>query len=410
MVYFKHIFPVAAMLAVRACIEISAAASEIQGMLTPPGITLQNQIANETGYAENVDVRFGDAEGITLYRRTNRQPCDAKCLEGWRPALAGSSSSRAVNWAIVSLGNGKKQWSYEGRLLYRSAKDLQWGELNGSGAGWEVARPEPGKFVLRPNIIAVRESELLSGFVLIDATRGRLIYSFAGDPRKDNAGCLNKACAQRFVALQAPQSAHPVGGFTILARRDGVSQWAYKNKGLYTYSEDSDVSDANGKDLDLRFQPVIVARYFLPSSVVIHPSRIGGVLTTTDNRTLYARDAVRLPPLGTHSARGGTMGLTSLGRKIGRDGCNAECETKFPPFLAPTGAQPSGYWSLVDRGDAKQWAYKGYALYTSVMDKNPGDMLAHDEYDLKAVNTDLDAAKDLPKEWHAGLYWRAAIP
>jgi predicted lipoprotein with Yx(FWY)xxD motif len=46
----------------------------------------------------------------------------------------------------------------------------------------------------------------------------------------------------------------------------------------------------------------------------------------------------------------------------------------WPAFAAPADAKPVGDWSVVTRADgAKQWAYKGKALYRSAKDKAPGD-------------------------------------
>jgi predicted lipoprotein with Yx(FWY)xxD motif len=46
----------------------------------------------------------------------------------------------------------------------------------------------------------------------------------------------------------------------------------------------------------------------------------------------------------------------------------------WPALTAPADAKPAGDWSLVTRADgAKQWAYRGKALYLSAKDKAPGD-------------------------------------
>ncbi|MSR16065.1 MAG: hypothetical protein EXR86_16250 [Gammaproteobacteria bacterium] len=52
------------------------------------------------------------------------------------------------------------------------------------------------------------------------------------------------------------------------------------------------------------------------------------------------------------------------------------CAEEWPPVLAPADAKPIGAWTIVDRPDGrKQWAYEGYSLYTSMLDKQPGDVL-----------------------------------
>jgi predicted lipoprotein with Yx(FWY)xxD motif len=51
------------------------------------------------------------------------------------------------------------------------------------------------------------------------------------------------------------------------------------------------------------------------------------------------------------------------------------CTSVWPPVLAPEGAKPVGKWSIIERDDgAAQWAYDGQPLYTSTLDRQPGDV------------------------------------
>jgi predicted lipoprotein with Yx(FWY)xxD motif len=50
------------------------------------------------------------------------------------------------------------------------------------------------------------------------------------------------------------------------------------------------------------------------------------------------------------------------------------CVQLWPPVLAPADAKPVDKWTVVKRPDgAMQWAYDGYPMYTSILDKRPGD-------------------------------------
>lgn len=52
------------------------------------------------------------------------------------------------------------------------------------------------------------------------------------------------------------------------------------------------------------------------------------------------------------------------------------CTQVWPPVPAPEDAEEVGKWTIVEREDgSKQWAYDGYPLYTSDLDKEPGDVL-----------------------------------
>ncbi len=49
------------------------------------------------------------------------------------------------------------------------------------------------------------------------------------------------------------------------------------------------------------------------------------------------------------------------------------CIQVWPALYAPEGAKEIGKWTVVDRPDGKkQWAYDGFAVYTSVLDTKPG--------------------------------------
>lgn len=51
------------------------------------------------------------------------------------------------------------------------------------------------------------------------------------------------------------------------------------------------------------------------------------------------------------------------------------CVEMWPPVLASANAEPVGKWSVVERSNGdKQWAYDGYALYTSALDEQVGDV------------------------------------
>jgi predicted lipoprotein with Yx(FWY)xxD motif len=52
------------------------------------------------------------------------------------------------------------------------------------------------------------------------------------------------------------------------------------------------------------------------------------------------------------------------------------CAQAWPPVLAAGHAKAVGSWTIFTRKDGKrQWAYRGYALYTSALDQQPGDVL-----------------------------------
>jgi predicted lipoprotein with Yx(FWY)xxD motif len=52
------------------------------------------------------------------------------------------------------------------------------------------------------------------------------------------------------------------------------------------------------------------------------------------------------------------------------------CAEVWPPAFAPDDAKPVGAFTIIERKDGrKQWAYDERALYTSILDKFPGDVM-----------------------------------
>jgi len=78
-----------------------------------------------------------------------------------------------------------------------------------------------------------------------------------------------------------------------------------------------------------------------------------GVLATPSGATLYTFDK---------DAAGS-----------GKSVCNGPCAQLWPPLAAQASDQASGDWTVVTRDDgSKQWAYKGWPLYTYSKDEKPG--------------------------------------
>lgn len=58
----------------------------------------------------------------------------------------------------------------------------------------------------------------------------------------------------------------------------------------------------------------------------------------------------------------------------GKSNCNGDCAVKWPPLMAPAGAQGRGDLGVVTRADGKaQWAWRGMPLYLWPEDQDPGD-------------------------------------
>ncbi|WP_428243424.1 COG4315 family predicted lipoprotein [Gynuella sp.] len=74
--------------------------------------------------------------------------------------------------------------------------------------------------------------------------KGMTLYTFA----KDSVGTSNcyDGCAANWPPFAAKKNAKTWGEFSVIERKDGTYQWAYKNQPLYTWVGDRQAGDING--------------------------------------------------------------------------------------------------------------------------------------------------------------------
>jgi predicted lipoprotein with Yx(FWY)xxD motif len=392
-------------------------------LATPLGITLKTvrigQGVNVPGQSSNQPRQrliFSDANSQPLYISNKDEPgksnCVDQCAATWPPALVSAGAQPVGEWTQVARADGSKQWAFRGHPLYTYTKDAApagggaMGMFGGGGSpqghdveGHQIWELQPETWMQLPAGLTVEEVQTAPGQALANA-KGRPLYMF-------DTKAADKTTSKDWLPVEAPQVALPVGDFTVVARGDGIYQWAYQGRPLFTYRGDIELGDSNGKEVDPRFELALVMRYYMPPDVAIQrDQRRGGVLVAAKTgHALYARDRAYANMEGGHNARGGNRGNPSTGKSIGLTGCDAACEQTWQPLVAPADAQPSGHWSVFTRADgSKQWAYQGYALYSYLKEK-PGQVTGFDIYDL-AVN---DSTKQLVAS-NLGLYWRVTSP
>jgi predicted lipoprotein with Yx(FWY)xxD motif len=83
----------------------------------------------------------------------------------------------------------------------------------------------------------------------------------------------------------------------------------------------------------------------------------------------------------THTA--GLMSPYPAGLELPELDNRKSCAEVWPPVFATDDAKPVGDFTVITRKDGrKQWAYNEHALYTSFLDKEPGDVLAATTRDM----------------------------
>jgi predicted lipoprotein with Yx(FWY)xxD motif len=370
---------------------------------TPPGITLRLRTLEDRRAAKQI--LYADAHGMTLYARdadgadSSRDAshadsgpvapgCAGDCAPEWPPALAPAGASADGDWSLIARDDGSRQWAYRGRPLHRYAGDSKVGESGGDGADggrWHVALYRPASGLALPDAVGVHDVGDAGGAVLTDGS-GMTLYELDAPGSRRPPDCLGRDCTREWAPLEAPEIAVPTGDFATLSREDGITQWTFRGRPLYTYRGDLKPEDANGAGIDPRFRPALVLRFFMPGGAEIRRNiTLGAILATAAGATLYQRDLVINEER--HEFRS-DHGSPALGRSLGTAACDRECTHEWPPFRAPRDAVPGGYWDVLTRADGSlQWAYKGFALYTYAKDE-PGQISGHEIHTLGEVVDD----------------------
>jgi predicted lipoprotein with Yx(FWY)xxD motif len=417
----------------------SLAASSDASVATPPGITLQalgtgqgSAMAFSLTQVPRTQIAFADAKGMTLYTYDKDSPgksrCEAACTKFWPPAIAPRSARAAGDWTLFKRGDGTRQWQYRGKPVYTFVRDTEVGSTFGRSPnrpffprpgragpakpqqppGWNLALLYPLSDVPMPEGVGTREVGDANGLAFIDQS-GKTIYAFQG-----RAKAVVKL-AEQWTPLVAPALARPVGEWSVLARDDGIRQWTYRGKPLFTFAGDLAPGDANGVGLSKDWEAALAVSFYLPPQVRLEQTLgRGKVLADQNGLTLYRRDGIAIDYGGGQSARHGVPLYPGVGRSIGVSlkGCEGQCLASWHPFVAPANAQPDGFWAVAIRPDGvHQWVYQGYALYTFSGDKKPGDMNGNDIFNA-VLSDDPKQANDVgtPMTGTANLYWTIAYP
>lgn len=353
-------------------------------LATPAGITLQlsASIPGVTGRASS-DVLYADGEGMALYTQEAMplaaRSCDPECARTFVPVAASAAAAPVQGWTLTMRADGLRQWAFHLLPVYRCIRDKEVGDAlcDGYAGTWHIAAFRPERDLQLPGDVSARETSDARGVALVD-DQGLTLYIFQGLMRGSGEACTN--CTGDWVPMEAPVAAASVGDFSVIARNDGINQWAYHDKALYKFRGDQRPGDVLGEQRNPQLLPALIARYFMPDNVSVfqHP-QLGKILVTSSGQTLYERDRV-IP--GEHQGFREDRGSPALGRSLGAASCDQNCGQIWRPLRAAPDSLSSAYWSVLMRPDGtRQWAYKGFALYTYSAEK-PGEINGNEVYEL----------------------------
>ena len=424
----------------------SAAAEEGTAPPTvPPGVTLVEVVRElSASAAQLLWTRLGDEEGRTLLfaedYRTGGSACVAACADEFPPLPAPDGAEPFADWSLLRRPDGRLQWAYQLRPLHTWSREEEPGEVatnvglaetanlklaerpEAAGAllpppGWRVARFEPQRAIAVPD--GIEASLVLSAqAVVLTDFAGFTLYAFDGAVADDGQRCSDGGCAIDWRPVAAPALALDVGDFSVVSRADGSRQWAYRGRPLYRYRGDLLPGDAHGRAADVRWHLAVLSESFRPPRVAVTALEGYGDALSVDGMTLYSGSAFQ-KYWGGRNLRDSFKNAWHRGKRLGGDACaDDECLRLWRPFHAPPDARSTGFWEVVARADGtRQWAYKGYALYTYADDEAPGQNRGQATYSFAKPDggpADIERAVWLAELGDtyggAGVYWNVAKP
>ena len=94
-----------------------------------------------------------------------------------------------------------------------------------------------------PGLAMAAEPAMMKDGMMVDH-KGMTLYTFD----KDTGGksMCNGDCAKNWPPLMAPADAKAEGKWTVIKRDDGMMQYAYDGKPLYTFVKDAKPGDMTG--------------------------------------------------------------------------------------------------------------------------------------------------------------------
>lgn len=442
---FSAIFAATALMSSPAFFVSGPAAADEVPPTVPEGVTLVEVVRElPLSQPELLWLRPGDANGRTLFvseaDEAGVSNCVGTCAEEFPPLLASAMAAAFGDWTVTQREDGARQWVYQGQPLYTWSKEEEPGVVatnvgltetaNSKLAetaveagdllppeGWAVARFHPDATILMPDGIEATMVAAAQGVILTDH-RGHALYAFDGDVENDGQICTSSGCDVQWPPVMAPALAAPIGDFSIVTRADGTRQWAYKGQPLYSYEGDKLAGDVHGKSVHEDWSVAMLSQNFQPKDVSVADASAYGSVLVLEGMTLYAGHAFE-KRWGGRNLRDTFRNAYYRGKELGAAACvDSACLENWRPFYASADAQSNGFWEPVAREDGtKQWAYKGYALYTYSGDKKPGDITGHATYDFAKVGGDpadiqrvAFLAEVGDQDGGAGVYWHIAKP
>ena len=425
----------------------SSAPAEEKGVAprtVPPGVTLVEVVRElNASAAQLLWVRLGDADGGTLLFRADGEPgavrCVDECAAEFPPLLAPADAGPFADWSPVRRPDGRLQWAYQSHPLHTWSLEEEPGEVatnvglaetanlklaeRAAAAGalmpppeWRVARFEPSRSIEVPAGIEARLVLSAQAVVLTDF-EGFTLYARDGDVDHGDETCSGRGCkglVARPCACARPRRR------AVLGRdpQGRISPVGPPGPASVSIPGDLLPGDAHGRSVREHWSMAVLTENFRPPRVAVTALEGYGDALSVDGVTLYTGSAFE-KYWGGRNLRGSFKNAYDRGKRLGGDACaDAECLTMWRPFHAAADARSTGFWEVFTRRDgSRQWAYKGYAVYTYAGDEAPGQNRGQATYAFATLDGSPDEIEravwlaELGGAYGgAGVYWNIAKP
>jgi predicted lipoprotein with Yx(FWY)xxD motif len=94
-----------------------------------------------------------------------------------------------------------------------------------------------------PGFALAAEPAMMKGGMMVDH-KGMTVYTF--DKDAGGKSMCNGDCAKNWPPMMAPAGAKAEGKWTVIKRDDGMMQYAYDGKPLYTFMKDEKPGEMKG--------------------------------------------------------------------------------------------------------------------------------------------------------------------
>jgi predicted lipoprotein with Yx(FWY)xxD motif len=208
----------------------------------PAGFTAQPSLVGRV---------LGDHQGRTLYS-TASAPLRSTSVSPWQPLEMPSLAVPKAPFGKVAMPDGRFQWTYRGRALYRHQRDRDPQDIRGHGleGGWKAVILQPAPAL--PPWATVQRVDV--GWVFANR-QGLTVYAPARPEDQAAAQTCPPECMRQYWRpLFASPEDRPVGRWTIVVDPEGRRQWAYSGRPLYTHTRDKKPGEMTGNSFAVGYR------------------------------------------------------------------------------------------------------------------------------------------------------------